>query len=123
MTNMANGRQRARNWLMWRAIEVPISTWRILTMKAVSVISPQGAGSRHRSMATNCAAPANTVALISAASSGDSPLPAARVPNSSPIGSAAATNGAISTMPARNSVHAEEVMSLWRGGGGDANSG
>ena len=91
----------------------------MLTMRTVRVSSRTGAGLVHRSTATNCAAPAKTVALISAAATGPMPLPAASVPNSRPIGMAAATTGRMSNTPRRNSGQSGHPvpLSLPRRGG------
>ena len=71
---------------MWRDSEADMSTWRTLTINAVKVSSNTGTGSCHMSTATNWAEPAKTTTLINKASSGERPLDAASVPQSSPMG-------------------------------------
>src|SRR5439155_16874826 len=67
-------------------------------------------GSRHRSIATYCAAPANTERLVRPASNGVMPFPTANVPHRSPIGSAATSTGTMSMTPSRNSCHEDLII-------------
>src|SRR6056297_651744 len=62
----------------------PIRTYRRFTMAVVVTTATTGIGSAQSSTATSWAAPASTVALISAASATLSPAPAATTPKTTP---------------------------------------
>jgi len=71
-------------------------------MNVAKMIAAAGSGLAQRPIATNCEAPANTVALMRPISKIDRSRSAARAPQTSPIGIAATQIGAIAIAPSRN---------------------